>query len=186
MRTVIQQLDVLIQCCREIEHEWECYIESLECNVDYSYQATTEFTRVRGRPRFNIQREQLLYLSSLGFSWANIASLLGVSRMTVYRRRAELNLLTDPVRTLNDEELEDLLRNIRREHPNVGQTMMLGLVRAQGYYVSRARLRDAVRHIDPLSTALRWHAITHRRRYRVPSPNSLWHIGKQYSRCIYT
>ena len=59
--------------------------------------------------------------------------------------------------------------------------MMLGLARARGYCVSRARLRDAVRQIDPLSTALRWHAITHRRQYTVPSPNSLWHIGKLYS-----
>ena len=156
-------------------------MDRLEGSRDFSYQVSTEFTGERDRPRFNIQREQLLYLSSLGFSWTSIASLLGVSRMTLYRRRGELNLLTDPLRTLNDEELKDLLRNIRREHPNLGQTMMLGLVRARGYCVFRARLRDAVRQIDPLSTALRWHAITHRRQYTVPSPNSLWHIGKLYS-----
>ena len=177
MRTVVQQLDILIECCRQIEHEWDCYIDRLEGSRDSCYQVTTELTGQRGRPRFNIQREQLLYLSSLGFTWTNIAALLGVSRMTLYRRRAELNLLTDPLRTLNDEQLKDILREIRREHPNLGQTMMLGLVRAQGYYVSRARLRDAVQQIDPLSTALRWHAITHRRQYRVPSPNSLWHIS---------
>ena len=78
---------------------------------------------------------------------------------------------------LNDEQLKDLLQEIRREHPNWGQTMMLGLVREQGYYVSRTRLRNAVQQTDPLSTALQWHAITHRRQYRVPSPNLLWHIG---------
>ena len=181
LRTIVQQLDILIQCCRRIQREWDGYIEQLEGNRDSSYQVTTEITGERGRPRFTIRREQILYLLSLGFSWTNIASLLGVSRMTLYRRRAEFNLLTDPVRTLNDEELKDLLRDIRREHPNLGQTMMLGLVRARGYYVSRARLRDAVRDIDPLSSALRWHILTHRRRYSVPSPNSLWHIGKQYS-----
>ena len=164
----------------KIEHEWDCYIDRLESSGDSYYQVTTEFTGQRGRPRFNIQREQLLYLSSLGFSWTSIASLVGVSRMTLYRRRAELNFLADPVHTLNNEELEHLLTEIRREHPNLGQTMMLGLVRAQGYYVSRARLRDAIRRIDPLNTALRWHAITHRRQYSVPSPNSLWHIGNYY------
>ena len=41
--------------------------------------------------------------------------------MTIYRRRAEYNLLADPVNTLNDNELKDLLRRIKREHPNMGQ-----------------------------------------------------------------
>ena len=65
-----------------------------------------------------------MYLSSLGFSWTSIASLVGVSCMTLYRRRAELNLLADPVHTLSDEELEHLLTEIRREQPNLGQTMI--------------------------------------------------------------
>ena len=50
----------------------------------------------------------------------SIASLVGVSRMTLYHRRAELNLLADPVHTLNDEELEHLLTEIRRKQPNLG------------------------------------------------------------------
>ena len=182
MRTVAQQLDELIECCRRIEHEWDCYIDRLESNGHHSYQVSAEFTGQRGQPRFVIHREQLLYLISLGFSWTSIASLLGVSRMTVYRRREEYNLLDDPSNTLNDDELKDLLREIKREHPNLGQTMILGLLRARGYCVSRARVRDAIRQIDPLSTALRWHTITHRRQYQVPSPNSLWHIGKQVYR----
>ena len=33
----------------------------------------------RGHPSFTIQRDQILYLLSLGFSWTNIASLLSVS-----------------------------------------------------------------------------------------------------------
>ena len=55
--------------------------------------------------------------------------------------------------------------------------MILGLIRAQGYYVSRERLRDAIKQIDPFCTALRWNSITYKRQYRVPSPNALWHIG---------
>ena len=39
----------------------------------------------RGRPRFDIAKEQLLHLSSLNFTWSEIASQLGVSRMTIYR-----------------------------------------------------------------------------------------------------
>ena len=65
-----------------------------------------------------------------------ITGSLAVSCMALYFRRAELNLFTDPVHTLNDE-LNDLLKDIRREHPNIGQTMMLGVIRALGYDVSR-------------------------------------------------
>ena len=38
-----------------------------------------------GRPRFDVSKEQLEYLSLLSFKWNEIAVLLGVSRMTVYR-----------------------------------------------------------------------------------------------------
>lgn len=174
---IVHQVNELIECCRRIEHEWECYVERLESDGHHCFEVSAEYTGQRGQPRFNVQREQLLYLTSLGFSWTSIASMLGVSRMTVYRRRAEYNLLADPVNTLSDNELKNLLRRIRREHPNIGQTIIIGIIRAQGYHVSRVRVRDAIQQIDPLSTALRWHTITCRRQYRVPSPNSLWHIG---------
>ena len=177
LRIVVHQVNELIECCRRIEHKWECYVERLESDGHHYFEVSAECTGQRSRPHFVVKREQLIYLASLGFSWTSIASLLGVSRMTVYRRRVEYGLLADPVSTLNDNELKDLLRRIRREHPNIGQTMIMGLIRAQGYHVSRARVRDAIQQIDPLSTALRWHTITCRRQYRVPSPNSLWHIG---------
>lgn len=50
----------------------------------------------RGRPRFDITREQLVYLASMSFTWMGIANLLGVSRMTIYRRRVEYSLTEDP------------------------------------------------------------------------------------------
>ena len=42
-----------------------------------------------GHPRFDVTVEQLEYLSSLSFTWAKIAQLLGISRMTLYRKRLE-------------------------------------------------------------------------------------------------
>ena len=52
----------------------------------------------------------LEYLASLSFSWGEIASLLGVSRMTIYRQRQELNILQQRVSTLTDTELRILIR----------------------------------------------------------------------------
>lgn len=39
---------------------------------------------------FDVSREQLVYLSSLAFTWTEIAALLGVSRMTIYMEVKEV------------------------------------------------------------------------------------------------
>ena len=47
----------------------------------------------RGRPPYIISEEQILFLRELQFTWRDISGLLGVSRMTLYRRRRDLGLL---------------------------------------------------------------------------------------------
>ena len=53
----------------------------------------------------------------------NIANFLGVSRMTLYRRRREYGLLVDPENTLTDCESETVLRQMRVDHPALGETI---------------------------------------------------------------
>ena len=128
----------------------------------------------RGRPRFDIGRGQLVYLSSLNFTWNSISSIMGVSRMTIYRLRRELNMLGN-LQSISDAELILTLREIRRNYPATGEVMVLGHLRSLGYRVNRDRVRRAMRTIDPIPRGLR--GITARRPYSVPGPNSLWHIG---------
>ena len=123
--------------------------------------------------------EQLIYLRSFHFTWTDIASLLGVSRMTIFRRRQENGLLNDPTETIDDSQLRMLLSHLRRSSPQLGETMMMGHLRSLGYNVPRARVCSAIRATDPINTALQWQgSITSRWPYSVPGPNSLWHIGK--------
>ena len=126
----------------------------------------------------------------MGFSWTEIACLLGVSCMMVYRRRQELGMTTDELLPISDELLERELTEMRRHHPHYGETLAFGHLRSKGYRVSHSRLRQAIRATDPINTALRWPGgITSRQPYSVPGPNSLWHIGKcghQYLTYIYT
>ena len=133
-----------------------------------------------GRPRFQIQKEQLEYLSSLGFSWSSIAELLGVSRMTIYRRREQYGMLNDPQNTLSDRDLVMVIKHLRHEHPHIGEVMVNGHLRSMGYKVPREKVRETIRATDPVNTALRWRSMTPRRPYSVPGPNSLWHIGKVF------
>ena len=72
-----------------------------------------------------------------------------------------------------------MIRSIRQETVYSGVSMTWGSLRAKGVKVTRERVRQALRSIDPIGVALRWPAgATKRRPYSVAGPNSLWHIGK--------
>ena len=80
-------LNSLIECLRGVYNKWEEYEDILNSYPErYSYHVPVlRGTSTVGRPRFQISRDQLLYLISLSFKWIEISALLGVSRMTVYR-----------------------------------------------------------------------------------------------------
>lgn len=54
--------------------------------------------------------------------------------------------------------------------------MMIAYLRQAGIHVTRNRVRETLAQIDPIGTARRWSSTIKRRVYRVPTPNSLWHI----------
>ena len=172
LRDIVSRLQVL-------RRQWSEQLENLAIRFNFHYQApTASEIATLDRPRFEITRAQLDYLRSLSFSWTEIAHLLGVSRMTVYRRRVEYGLMEEPSHTLTDDDLDEILRQLRVELPELGETMAAGRLRSLGYRVPRQQLREGLRRIDPLSAALRWSTKTSRRPYTVSGPNCLWHIGK--------
>lgn len=77
----------LIVELRSLLRRWGEYRDLLDSHYqnDVSYQTPVVRNGRRGRPRFRIDKEQLEYLLSLSFNWSEIAALLGVSRMTVFR-----------------------------------------------------------------------------------------------------
>ena len=83
-------LQKLIECLKGYCQQWINYEAVLEscCGVSVSYRALPEErpnTNYTGRPRYVITKDQLVYLSSLNFKWTEVAAILGVSRMTLYR-----------------------------------------------------------------------------------------------------
>jgi hypothetical protein len=86
----VSSLRELIDCIKVIYRKWAEYQTILDSSSEFrntlSYQAhATRDSSGPGRPKFQISKDQLEYLSSLGFKWNEIAALLGVSRMTIYR-----------------------------------------------------------------------------------------------------
>ena len=171
-------LSELLECLRSMLREWQDYLNHYQPRSASSYRASVTPSARPGRPRFNISREQLQYLHSMSFTWVQISEILGVSHMTIYRRRQEYGMMENPSGNITDSELREILQQMRRDLPSLGQTMVWGRLRSLGFKVARSRIREAMRASDPINTALRWREITPRRPYSVPGPNSLWHIGK--------
>ncbi len=172
-------MDELIMHLNQVYAEVNISLDNyLSHSSTTAYRSGVIHSGRRGRPKFNVTANQLEYLTSLSFTWTQIARMLGISRMTLFRRRVEFGMLHQG-QTIQDDELLRLLREMRSEFPEMGEVMVSGRLRALGYSIVRDRVRRAIRETDPLNTALR--AIIGplaRRVYSVPGPNSLWHVGK--------
>lgn len=182
----VSMLVEVLQNLQTTAREWDLYLDEIyQVSHSAMYLAPTVLVahRRRGRPRFDISHDQLEYLSSMSFSWTQVASMLGVSRMTIYRRRMEYGIAS-PRNSLSDDELKVVLQQVNAEQPALGETMLWGRLKSMGFHVTRSRLRFAIREVDPLQRALRWSAqLARRQPYSVPGPNSLWHIGELDQRC---
>ena len=86
---------------------------SLPVMGDYSYRPQLEHSGRRGRPSFQISREQLECLRREYNSWAQIARDLGVSRQTVYnlRRRHGFSLQFEGFTLMPDTDLDTMVQN---------------------------------------------------------------------------
>ena len=130
----------------------------------------------RGRPRLVIPQEQLEGLRSLGFSWTNIAKMLGVSERTIRRRRETFDMPStgQAFSQIDDDEIDRKIQGILQTSPNSGERMIMGWFRGQGLHVQRWRIRNSMWRVDPIGRELRKRTITKRRVYSVPTPNALW------------
>ena len=89
-RRVVLQYREEMPVLRRILQQWHEYRSVLDSGASSRYllsyrSGTTQSGRGRGRPRFDVSIHQVQYLKSLFFTWSEIAVLLGVSRMTLYR-----------------------------------------------------------------------------------------------------
>ena len=146
--------DALVElrgCCRSLLALWQLYIDQLDSNYTVvsraqmeSYQAP-RVRQGRGRPHVIISQEQLQYLRSMRFSWTQISELLGVSRMTVYRRRRDLGLLDfdDATRT-SEVATGDTSRDAKR-----GRGPSRYVTRAKPEGLHKTVLRVQISYIHP-------------------------------------
>ena len=123
-----------------------------------------------GRPSIALNVEHIEFLRTSGYTWEEVASVLGVSRSTVWRRLQDSNLHIDKYTDISDSQLDNVVSQVQQQHPNVGQVMLQAFLKQRGVIVQRYRVRESVFRTDPLRRSLRWHQALTRRTYSVKEP----------------
>ena len=131
----------------------------------------------RGRPYYEVHKEQIEYLLQVRFSCPEIAMIVGVSLSTIRRRMALYGLSVQSLYSnMSDDELDEVIKKICIAFPNSGFRMMEGHLLSRGYRLPQVRIRESLHRVDPEGVAARWAIAIQRLRYSVMSPLSLWHI----------
>ena len=111
-------------------------------------------------------------LKSLNYSWTRIAEMLGVSRHTLYRRLQEFNIDTSKFTDISEPELDQVVKQVRTEHPNTGEVMLQGILIHRNIKVPREKLCSAIHRVDHINIVSRQSSVVNRRVYSAPHPNT--------------
>ena len=129
-----------------------------------------------GRPRLDTDVDVILELRYRNFSWTKIASVIGISRSTLYRRLEEAGINPNDRTPVCEEELDSKIRSIKVDHPNDAKVLMQGHLVCMGMRVARSALRASIHRVDHDGAVERQLHVVHRRVYSVHHPNAMWHI----------
>ncbi|CAI5672224.1 uncharacterized protein LOC112846667 [Oreochromis niloticus] len=109
-------------------------------------------------------------------SFTEAASILSISRPTLYKLLQDYNISVSKFNVISDHELEQIVSQIKTEHPHVGEVMLMGHLRSKNIVVQRWRVRESLRRVDSAGVLSRRRTAVARRVYSVPHPNFIWHI----------
>ena len=115
-----------------------------------------------GRPRYDVTEEEITVLhDALGFRWADVSRIYIRSVMANFNSPATrlctqwLVGLHHNFSELNDEQLDELIREITAVTPQSGVRLIQGALRSRGHQIQRRRIHEALQRLDPVTSALR-------------------------------
>nr|XP_055037209.1 mucin-5AC-like [Misgurnus anguillicaudatus] len=94
--------------------------------------------------RHQISKEELEHVLSLKTTFTEAASILSISRPTFYKLLQDHNIPTSKFKSISDQQLDLKMSQIKTEHPNVGEVMLMGHLRSKNIVVQRQRLLDSL------------------------------------------
>ena len=128
----------------------------------------------------DVDLDDVEFLCSLKVSLTKVASLLCVSRSTIYRRMMDEGRVIGSYTDITDNALDIVVQRLKVDHPNDGEVMMAGHLSRIGVRITRARLRASIHRVDPQGVAERSRRAIRRRVYSVPHANYVWHIDSNH------
>ena len=177
---LVTDLEELMELLHAIQDRWRDVEAGISVFSPRScLRAEKQYTGMCGRPKYAIKQEQLMFLRELRLTWTTIAAMFGISRRTMYNIRAEFGLVGTEYTAfsdISDEDLKTAVSDIKQIMPDIGQSMLKGVLSSRGIEIPTVRLRECLAELDPINTALRWAGPISRRAYSVPHPNALWHM----------
>lgn len=161
--------------------------EEVEMNDQEGEQAPegNYMSNRRGRKRtiigYDIARQesfhnQVTLMRTLAFKWEQISVELNVNVKFLSRWRKEVEF-QDPLRSnISDAQLDEKVAKHTRGYESRGEKMLDGCLAVDDCRVSRKRLRESMRRVDPEGVEMRKGKAIHRRLYQVDGPHHLWHV----------
>ena len=151
-------------------------VSDMICHIHSAIVEQSTFHR-RGRPLLDIPEDVLSNFLEQEFTQVEIAKMLGCSAKTVHRRIVVFGLSRHTQYTqMSDSELDAIVQDFVSNFPTAGQKSLAGHLSSLGHRIQRRRIRESLYRVDPWGVQQRSRRLLHRRKYKVPGPNSLWHI----------
>ena len=149
--------------CRNVESYPQKLLDQMRSGVFSPEDLPHEMTKL-------LDEYKNLFLSWKQFA---IAESVNIDWLRSWRVRYDYDDLYDD---LDDDELDDFVTNCMIDHPERGEVMVGGCLRAAGLNIPRQRLRDSLNRVDPHGREERKRGTVQRRVYSVPGPHHLWHM----------
>ena len=162
---VISDLNELVFIMNELSRDFDRIVEDSE---RFTFTASSSLNDrlsavarngLVGRPRLQILQEQLQTLhNDAGFRWADIGRILGISEITLRRRRHEFGLpvgVGEDFSDISNDDLDEYVRKILEVTPSAGRRLVEGGLRQRELRIQRYRIQESIRRVDPVVSTLR-------------------------------
>ena len=117
-------------------------VVKLDNDIFMGYCPQKIYSQYRGRPSFDITKEQIELFLEYNFLLPQISEILGVSLSTVNRRLKDYGLsVTQTYSTISATELDKITQQLVSEFSSCGYRRMTGFLRARGIHVQQICVR---------------------------------------------
>lgn len=123
----------------------------------------------------NINKDQVDDLRRIPIEWKDVATVIQVSVTRLFKWRKETNY-SEPLRSINGEELDNLIRSYMADNIHRGQKMVQAYIFKNGFYCKRDLVRERMKVLDPNGVQYRKSLHLKKVVYNVPGPHFLWHL----------